>query len=308
MPTPIAILTADIHLSHSSPAARSQEPDWYEAMRRQFQWLKELQRRFEHELPIFIAGDIFHKYSPPVELVNFALRELPDNIYAIPGQHDLPYHSLDDIRKSAYWTLMEAGKITNVNYRTPALMRVGCSEVLIRLHGFPFKCPIIPCQKEGDAIEIAIIHEYCWQGRACYLGASEEKSVEAHRAHAGTYDVLVFGDNHIPHEDFSENPVVFNCGGFYRRTIDEVDHRPSVGILYSDLTIKREYVPVQEDIFITKQESSVLEQNISDFVHYLSNTTTNPLDVEEIIRNYVITHNVSELVQIEISRLLEKAK
>jgi len=40
----------------------------------------------------------------------------------------------------------------------------------------------------------------------------------------------------------------------------------------------------------------------------LSNTTTNPLDVEEVIRHYVRSNNVPEPVQIEISRLLELAK
>jgi predicted phosphodiesterase len=242
-----------------------------------------------------------------VELVNLALRELPDNIYAVPGQHDLPYHSIDDIRKSAYWTLVEAGKITNIENGTPIAVKL--PQTTFRVHGFPFGCPLKPCQKDDSAtMDIAIIHEYCWQGRACYPGASEDKNVEAHRANASTYDVLVFGDNHIPHEDFSKDPIVFNCGGFYRRTIDEVDYRPSVGILYSDKTIRREYVPVDEDVFVARQESPVLDQNISDFVKYLANTTTNPLDVEEVIRHYIVTHEVPEPVQIEISRLLELAK
>jgi len=315
MPHPIAILTADIHLSHTAPAARSHEPDWYEAMRRQFEWLRQIQYDLRivgtsgvsYRIPILIASDIFHKYNPPVELVNFALRELPDGIYAVPGQHDLPFHNMDDIHKSAYWTLVEAGKIVNIQHKIPILVEL--PDTTLRLHGFPFGKPLQPCEyTPEETINIAVIHEYCWQERVCYPGASPDKTVESHRTRAGSYDILVFGDNHIPHEDCSKTPAIFNCGGFYRRTIDEVDYRPSVGILYSDKTIRREYIPVTEDIFIAKQESPTLDQNISDFVKYLANTTTNPLDVEEVVRQYVIAHDVPEPVQREISRLLELAK
>jgi len=301
MPKPVAILTADIHLSHTPPAARSHEPDWYEAMRRQLRWLKQFQTELaEYPIPIFVAGDIFHKYNPPAELINFALRELPDNIYAVPGQHDLPFHSIQDIHKSAYWTLAEAGKIKNVEYKTPTYF---CTHRMIRLHGFPFGHPLTPREIESDDadtekfqyIDIALIHEYCWQRGASYPKASDEQSAEHHQKNTKNYDVLVFGDNHIPHEDFSKKPAVFNCGGFYRRTIDEVDYRPSVGVLYSDKTIRREYVPVQQDVFVTKQESPVLDSNITEFVRYLSNTTTNPLDVEEVIRHYVRSNNVPEV-------------
>jgi DNA repair exonuclease SbcCD nuclease subunit len=304
LPFPIAILMADVHLSHTAPAARSHEPDWYEAMRRQLVWLRELQSKLN--IPILIAGDIFHKYNPPVELVNFALQELPNRITAIPGQHDLPFHNMDDIHKSAYWTLVEAHKIRTSVYQKPEFL---APQTGVVLHGFPFGCPLKPYKKVPcEYMNIAMIHEYCWQGKSGFPGASEDKTVNAHRNNADGYDILIFGDNHIPHEDISKNPIVFNCGGFYRRTIDEINHKPSVGILYSDKTIRREYVPVDEDIFVSAQEKPVLDQNISEFVKYLANTTTNPLDVEEVIRNYVITHNVPESVQVEISRLLTLAK
>jgi DNA repair exonuclease SbcCD nuclease subunit len=261
----------------------------------------------EYQVPIFAAGDIFHRYNPPAELINFALKELPDNIYAIPGQHDLPFHNIQDIHKSAYWTLVEAGKIHNVSPEYP--VRIELPVAVIRLQGFPFGVPITPHQSyDLPAIDVAIIHEYCWQNTAAYPGAPESTHAKEHRKNAQNYDILVFGDNHIPHEDFSSKQAVFNCGGFYRRTVDEIEYRPSVGILYSDKTIKREYIPVQKDIFVARQESPVLDSNIADFVRYLSNTTTNPLDVEEVIRNYVVSHSVPTPVQVEISRLLELAK
>ena len=107
----IAILCADIHLQHKAPVWRSAEDDWYEAMRRPLKEITDL--GYTHNCPIIIAGDIFTKWNSCPELINFALTYLPSGAYCIPGQHDLPNHQIKDIEKSAYQTLIKAGKITD---------------------------------------------------------------------------------------------------------------------------------------------------------------------------------------------------
>jgi hypothetical protein len=57
----IAILCADLHLSHKPPIARSNEPCWYTAMKRQLNELSNLSQKWE--APVLCAGDVF----PPVE-------------------------------------------------------------------------------------------------------------------------------------------------------------------------------------------------------------------------------------------------
>lgn len=306
MSTPIAIAVADIHLSHIAPAARANEPDWYEAQRRQLRYLKNLQK--ELNVPTFIAGDLFHKYNPPAELINFALTELPDNIYAVPGQHDLSYHNLQDIHKSAYYTLIQAGKIKTAPFTNPIIS----GTTIVHLYGFPFGQPLLPHPNqpttERKTYHIALIHDYCHHGKSTFLNAPEDKTADRHIQTADNYDFLIFGDNHMPFEYKSNNTTVINCGGFYRRTIAEIDHKPSVVILYSDGTYKRNYVPITNDVFIEKQTVPTQSSDINDFVKYLSNTTTNPLDVEEVIREYVQQNNTPQPIQTEIRRLLEQAK
>jgi hypothetical protein len=63
--------------------------------------------------PIVYVGDIWDHYRQPPEAINWAIRELPKG-YAIPGQHDLRHHNYEDIKKTAYWTLMEAGVILDM--------------------------------------------------------------------------------------------------------------------------------------------------------------------------------------------------
>jgi hypothetical protein len=102
-----------------APVWRSAEEDWLEAQRRPLKEVRELQN--EHQCVVICAGDIFDRnrkisdgWDAPAELINFALEELPDGMYAIPGQHDLPNHQYIDIGRSAYWTLVKIGKIKNI--------------------------------------------------------------------------------------------------------------------------------------------------------------------------------------------------
>src|SRR4051812_12555947 len=75
VPTPPKVNSlwcSDIHLSHKPPIARSAEPCWYSAMQRQLDELRSV--ALELDVPIFVAGDIFDRWNPPPELINFAIR------------------------------------------------------------------------------------------------------------------------------------------------------------------------------------------------------------------------------------------
>ena len=107
MNTPVvAIACSDIHLTLTPPAARAKEPDWFAAMLRPLNELRHLAKI--HEVPIICGGDVFDTWRVPNELVNWAIQHLPE-MYSIPGQHDLPFHQIDDIDKSAYRTLEWVG-------------------------------------------------------------------------------------------------------------------------------------------------------------------------------------------------------
>ena len=108
----IAVLCSDIHLSLKCPVARSAEPNWLEATKRSLDELRSVAE--EHNAHVVVAGDIFDRWNSPPEIINFAIENLP-NCYAIPGQHDLPNHRYEEIERSAYYTLIKAGIIENLN-------------------------------------------------------------------------------------------------------------------------------------------------------------------------------------------------
>ncbi len=302
----IAILCSDIHLSHRPPPARANEPSWYDAMVRPLHELDQLSRR--HNVPIICAGDVFDKWNSPPELINFAIEHMP-KMHAIPGQHDLPYHSHEDIHKSAYWTLVEAGKIESLS-QTKLLS----DEVLFStfsIHSFAWGMDIEPCTlsddyPEYDGISLAVIHKYCWIKGESYPGAPEENNLGSYRKQLEGYDAAVFGDNHIPFLALSNHCNVINCGGFMRRKADEEHHTPIVGLLYDNASIEQHYLDISKDIFTTDHlDKPIVEPDMREFIEELQDLDSDSLDFTEAVNRYLSSNKISQKVKDLILESLE---
>jgi DNA repair exonuclease SbcCD nuclease subunit len=293
---PVGITCSDIHLCHTAPPCRSKESDWYMAMKRSIDALKRKRDELGEHLPIIMAGDLFDKWNPPHELVNFALANLP-HVYGVPGQHDLPYHSYSDIKKSAYWTLVEAGRITNLEYNKPT----GAGELY--LHGFPWGSPLAPIEN-GDflCLDIAVVHHFIFTSSTGYPGAKEECRAKAVREKLKGFDVAVFGDNHkgFTLSKKESLPAVINNGVFMRRRSDEENYQPSMGVIYSDGSVER--VPLEvEEVFNRveqdNQENTSSSPNFRNLINQLGNLTEVSGDFREEIKRELARREPNPSVQ-----------
>src|SRR5258708_3774350 len=108
----VALCIADVHFSLNPPVARSSEKDWLIAQERQLNELHSLAET--HKCPILVAGDVFTRASDSPFFINWVIEHIPKFWYGVPGNHDLLYHSYEDIKHTSYWTLVKAGKIFNI--------------------------------------------------------------------------------------------------------------------------------------------------------------------------------------------------
>lgn len=251
-PTVESIHVSDPHFSHQPPVARSAEPDWYEAMARPWREIAKMQAEFsvgrDSRVPVVIAGDVFDRWNPPVELVNFVLKTLPPNAVAIPGQHDLPNHVYEDVRRSAYWTLVEAGKLVDLKPGEPL------SFGSVRVHGFPWGHEVTPCEDVGGlALEVAVIHAMIWTRETGYPNAPEGSSLAGWKKRLLSYHVAHFGDNHKGFTWSKGGLTVHNGGTLLRRTRPERDYRPSVGLLMSDGSMRLWRLDCRKDAFLDEE-------------------------------------------------------
>lgn len=218
----VALIVADIHLSHRAPVARSAEPDWYMAQARTLSQLANIAKS-EGNVPVIIAGDLFDSWRVPAELINFAMDMLPDNTYAIPGQHDLPLHNYNDLPKSPFYTLMQAGRI-----------KILIPYVLTQINGidvwgFPWGSPPVPCPLVDQlTTKIAIAHSYVYKHKKnAYPGAPDHQSSSGYRGRLKGFDYAFFGDNHKLFIDSDSTGVtIVNCGALIHRKIDEQNYLP----------------------------------------------------------------------------------
>lgn len=293
----LAIFVSDLHLSHTPPIWRSCESDWYAVQERALQELRKIKNA--NSCPIICAGDVFDYWKSAPELINFAIEHLP-KMYAIPGQHDLPNHNLKEMHKSAYWTLVKAGSII------PIKKSVSLTSGMM-LHGFAFgrkikrvKAP----ERNWDCKHIALIHQYNWVPKASYgPQAPDRGKVTRNRKEFKGYDIIVCGDNHIPFEKMIGKTLFWNCGGFMRRRSDEIRHRPRIGLLMEDGTMKsRKLKSYRSDEYISvdpksaKQADMDLEELSKELLKLNDARFDFQVAVNHYMQKYNVTRGVMEII------------
>ncbi len=250
----IAILASDLHLRHTPPICRTKEPDWYAAQQRPLEEIRNL--RLVYDCPVVWAGDIFHKWNPPNELVNFAL-EWVDG-YGVPGQHDLPHHNAEDMYKSAFWTLCMAGRIT---YLPPGKLCQWRPEWYMR--GFQWGTPLQPFGPRPPQTKLlAVVHRFCWIPEKGYPEAAATDLAAAHGKALEGYSTAVFGDNHKGFlTTFGKGTAnMLNCGSVMRTTSAQENYAPHVGLLYESGRITQHFLDTSKDVFERVEGSEDYEQ------------------------------------------------
>ena len=244
----LAITVSDIHLRITTPTARREEEDWLGAQKRPLQELKELKDHLQ--CPILFAGDLFDQWRSSPELVNYSLENLP-HMYGIPGQHDLPFHRYNDIKKSAFWTVVYNKILDNIPSGKTIMLFNKANRSQIRVHSFPWNTPIKKLKKKQEGvIDVALIHEYCWIDKNKYTGADKKAELPKFKKALKNYDFAVFGDNHLGFIADCGNTKVINNGAFQRTKKDQEAYSPFVGLLMVDGSIKKYLIDTTHDKFV----------------------------------------------------------
>jgi hypothetical protein len=296
MTNPVAIFCSDIHLTLKQPACRADE-DWMETQAFALNQLKHLSVELDqtNPVPVICAGDIFDRWNPSPELINFALKYLPDKMVCIPGQHDLPNHRIENMTKSGYGVLKSANKIVDLSDWDKSCMCRGVS-----YSGFGWNQKIRTPEKWRTALKVAVIHRYVWKISAQYPGAPKTAHVSELLPLLKGYNVAVIGDNHIPFDFKAKTGThIFNCGGFIIRRSDEIGRIPRVGILYADGVLKSHPLRTDLDKFhphAKDREQLVEGFDMKEFLERLEGLGEQALDFREAVKAYIRKNNVPKAV------------
>lgn len=301
-PAPIAVLCSDLHLSVNPPPFRAAEPNW---MSRQASYLRELKDlSLGYRIPVLCAGDIFDSWNVSPELAVFALAELPKGMICVPGQHDLPNHNINQMHRSGYGILKEAGVIIDASDKWHC-------NIDFDVFGFPWGSELRPSPRKEDMntkINVALVHRYAWaHDDTKYPDAPVDGHITALVKQLKNFDVVVFGDNHIGFTVNVGNTTVFNCGGFMRRKSDQGDYTPRVGLLYKDGFVGTHYLDISNDRCI-EPETSVKDEiavNMRGFIRSLEQLGEQGINFKETVRRHLTSDQVDPSVRSIVLEALE---
>lgn len=193
----------------------------------------------KYDCPVLLAGDVFDRWSTTPRLLNFALEHLPDRLFAVAGQHDLPEHSLGQLHRSGLRTLELAGKLIIVGAEGLKIPRA-------RVYGSSWG-EIIP-QPRGSTtlLNILLLHRFVWWGkRPPSFGFDSRISSLYNECEA--YNLVLVGDNHEPFDVRQGNTLFWNNGSMMRRSINQREHKPRCGLWRESGVVEPLYFDVSAD-------------------------------------------------------------
>lgn len=296
------IAVSDLHLSEKPPRFRSNEKDW---MQTQIGYLKQVNAMAkEYDAIVVYPGDIFHTVHESAAVINMAMDHIKG--YAVPGQHDLPYHRYADIDKSPFWTLVKAGNLTLLEPGKPLEIP------FIRLHGFPYGTKVTPLtNRHSLVLEVAVVHAYIWINEHKHAHANDKDSVSVYRKRLKGYDVALFGDNH---QGFlvksSKNCSILNCGGFMRRDSGQLNYQPKVGLITYGGDIVRRNLDISGDVVSEKEVDlpELPEIDVSKVVDKLDKLENKGPDWDKTVHEYMDSGKVSDGVKQALLECLDRRK
>jgi len=251
--------------------------------------------------PILDAGDLFdkrYKSNPSHELLGWAMENLPERFYTIPGNHDLPGKSIDNYSNSAMAVLQRAGAI-KVTYPWKTTV-----DAEIHLFGYPWgleiKQPLIrPVIEEKY---IALVHAMVYEEFEPFPGCVGYSAKEVMDL-LPDFDLIVCGHNHQTFTREEDGRVLVNPGSLMRNDADQIDFKPSVFLWFADTnTIKRIYVPIEEGVinrdYIDIKKAK--ENRLDAFVEKLGEQVVSGINfhdnLEAAVSDRLITQGVRDKV------------
>lgn len=303
----VAVAIADVHLSAEPPRFRAVEENWLNKQAAILQQVFTIAKNKGNPVPLLIAGDLFNTAMPSPEIINFALdifSNLPFPIYAIPGNHDLPNHRYEEMKRSAYGTLVRARRLENIPIRGFLQLTPG-----VRVWGYPCGVEVAhPPRMSDKCLQVALVHSYIWwMDSHRYKGAPEDQQASHYLEKLKGHDVAVFGDNHCGFIMNRSDCSILNCGTLLVRKSDErkIGTSSAVGLIYNDGSVDRQWLDISSDKYSdlpSHEEEGVESLNLEEkeALKAFSSLSEQSIDYAECLRHLVQQRNfrirVKELV------------
>lgn len=280
------ICTADWHIRATKPRCRI-DSDWIQTQRQALAQIVKISRN--KKAPVMVVGDLFHSNSDTsfecIQMVQQMADELGE-LYILAGNHDLPYHSSENLEKSAIGVLLNSNKVHLIKEFYEGISASNFDE------------------KDDKNAEIVFKHTLVFPDAKsippnCDGTTAKELLEEFPKA-----EYIFTGDYHHNFHYEKNGRHVVNSGCLLRQASDFKDYQCGVYFVDTDNNIC-EFIPIidQEQLI---DDSYILQENereerIDNFVQKLKETENVSLDflanVESALQSNELESELKEVVQ-----------
>ena len=295
-----AIITADWHIRATRPRCRIDE-DWIETEKKALSQIAKISR--VKKAPVIVVGDLFHSNSDTSFECIQMVQELADELgelYVLAGNHDLPYHSSENLYKSAIGILLKSNKVFPIK------------EYFEKLDDFDFTR--IDYSASNFDEDDYIGAKYVFKHILCFPDVkSLPPNVDAITAKELLSEFpkakwIFTGDYHHNFHYQKNGRHVVNPGCLIRQASDMKDYQCGVYYVDTDDEVV-EFIPIidseefVDDSYIIKQEER--ETRIENFVDKLKDTKSISLDFVNNVENAMLENKIQGELKNKIEQLLE---
>jgi DNA repair exonuclease SbcCD nuclease subunit len=281
---PIAVLCADLHLREDQPLARTD--DYQDTQWNKFRFLLEAAR--ENNIPILCAGDIFNKARVSKEFEKKIVRIIEQHgvtFFAIPGNHDLPYHNLKNLDDSS----------------------LGILELSENVKLFPVELDTIYIENYFN-FKIGMIHSLIHRDNPIVVeGKTISSKAKTFLKKNPDLDVILSGDNHEHFVEEFEGRLLINPGSMMRMKASQIAHKPCFLLLYSDLSYETIYYPIKKGV-LNREHIDVKEkqeERMNKFIQKITGKENISVSFEDNLYNYIKANKIRKPVEALIQEAIE---
>jgi DNA repair exonuclease SbcCD nuclease subunit len=299
-----AIVIGDTHLDTKTPPCRLD--DYFETGLRKLKFCLDTAADLKVDAVLHV-GDLFNRSRPEqpqtleVQLLEVLRTGASIPFWIIPGNHDLPYHNINNIKTSTLGVLQAAGKLNILNGGF-----VFSDRENIYLHGFPYG---VPCQAApaGEEFKIAMVHEYIYEHTVppFIAGFTVEDYVKMHPG----WDLILTGHNHESFVKKHHNTLVLNPGNVLRQSGTPHELNPRIclitidkGLEYKWISIPIEAGSVTDEYLKIKHER---DERINNFIEQIGKSEITGLNFIQNMERYLDLNKVEAPVKNKIWEIVE---
>lgn len=286
------IISADRHLRLTPPKSRTD--DFFAAQERKFRFTLKLA---QVSPPLVEAGDFFNLAQQPkgheglLEWVISLLREYDVIPIITPGQHDLPGHSLQQIKNSSLGVLAAAGVIELlIDQKTPHYDKNSGWYI----SGCPYgQLPDITVVGHPEVLlwHHMVTQDTLWPGQEVVQPGRLLRLYPL-------FDLICTGDNHQTIVQEQDGRYLVNPGSTMRQTAAQVNHKPCV-FKWEQGKLEQIFLPIEDNVLDLTELEQTKERDgrISAFVERLNTQHEIGLDFQKNLETHLESNDVKPEVK-----------